>query len=373
MPIKIGFNGRVLADPRMRGLTRYTVGLLKALSELEEIELVVFSQEELWLEHLKGIRAKVVVFSAPRESVWNDWALPRKIRQEGVVLFHAPADRGLPLAKPCPMIVTVHDSYERTHWGALFPTGKRKLWYWKNELVNYWLSDAVLTVSDTTRRKLIELKVAPKRKLHRVYLAPAPEFHHRLCASDGTVTRKYGLSAPYILYVGGYDRRKNVDTLVQAFDRADLLGYLLVVVAAHQWDYFTLIERWKQLPCFPRLRLLQAANEDVPALYRHADFFVNPSMWESFSFQLVEAMASGTPILASNRTAIPEITDGAALLFDPEDIGALSKLMEKVARDSALKKELRARGFRRVKAFSWQNTAEETLRVYRDVLAKTAK
>jgi glycosyltransferase involved in cell wall biosynthesis len=373
MALRIGIDGRVLADPRMRGWARYTVNLLRALSEIRDIELVLFCVQEPWPEHLKGINAKVITFCAPREFIWNDWALPRMIRQERVGLFHAPTDRGLPLIKPCPMVVTVHDSYERTYWRTLLPTVKKKIWYWKHECVNYCLSDAVLTVSETTRKDLIRLNVAPKRKLHSIYLAPSGEFHPGPCARDEMVIRRYGLNGPYILYVGGYDLRKNVDTLVQAFNQADLPKHSLVIVAAHQWEYAKLVEGWKELQCFPRLRLLEAATQDIPALYRHADFFVNPSLWESFSFQLVEAMACGTPILASNRKAIPEITDTAALLFDPEDTGTLSKLMESVARDSALKEGLRAKGFERVKAFSWHKTAVETVRIYRDILAKSAR
>jgi glycosyltransferase involved in cell wall biosynthesis len=365
--LRVGFNARHLSDPEVRGLTRYTVCLLRALSEIADLELVLFSMDPPCPEHMKGIRAEVVIFGASREFLWTNHALPRMIANNGISVFHAPADRGVPLIKPCPMVVTVHDSYERTHWRGLFPRLKSRLWYWTQELANR-RADTVLAVSDTTRRKLVDLHVAPEAKLHRVYLAPAPDFQPNPVSSDQLVLREYGIDQPYVLFVGGYDRRKNVQALVSAFDSANLPEHQLVVVAKKQWDYQMLYQRWKSFSCFPRLRLIEAPTEHIPALYRHADFFVNPSIWESFSFQLVEAMACGTPLLASNRTAIPEICDGAGLLFDPEDIPALSDLMKRVASDPGLKQELRGRGFQRVQVFSWRNTAEETVKIYHSVL-----
>jgi glycosyltransferase involved in cell wall biosynthesis len=365
--LRAGFNARHLTDPEVRGLTRYTVCLLRALSDMPDVELVLFAMSPLCPEHTEGIRAEVVIFGASREFLWNNHALPRMISKNGISVFHASADRGLPLSKPCPLVVTVHDSYERHHWPELFPRLKNKLSYWTQELANRQ-ADAVLTVSDTARKNLVDLRVAPEAKIHRVYLAPAPEFQPNPVSSDEMVLRQYGISSPYVLYVGGYDRRKNVHGLVSAFDRANLPEHHLVVVAKKQWDYQVLFHLWKSFSCFPRLRLIETSTQDIPALYRRADFFVNPSIWESFSFQLVEAMACGTPILASNRTAIPEICDGAALLFDPDDVQALSELMQRVGGDTGLKQDLRDRGFQRVQVFSWRNTAEETVRIYRSLL-----
>lgn len=370
--MKIGFDGRVLVSPEMRGLARYTVGLLRALSAVDGIELILFSNADLCPDHLQGVRAKVVVFKAPRELVWNDLFLPKMIRREGVEVFHAPADRGLPALKPCPLVVTVHESYERLHWWTLFPGLKPKIWYWKHELVNYALADAVLTVSETTRRKLISLRVAPPRKLHRIYPAPFPEFCPGTCAFDELILRKYQISMPYFLCVGGYDARKNIETLVQAFSVATVPEYLLVVVGEHRYGYAKLVERWRTHPCFSRLRLIEAHTHDLPALYRRAHLFIQPSMWESFSFPIVEALRCGTPTLASGRTAIPEIAGGAAVLFNPEDPAGLARLIEHVAADAALRRELQAKGYDRARAFSWMRVAEETLQVYRRVASKPA-
>lgn len=369
MHMRIGFDVNVLQVNETRGLVRYTVNLLRALADLADVELVLFARQPICPEHLVGVRARVVVFDALREAVWHDWALPWRLRRERIDVIHAPADRGLPVWSPCPRVVTVHDSYERSNWRALFPGRKRKAWYWKNELVNRWCADAVLTVSDTTRDALVGLGVAPEGRVRRVYLAPAEEFRAAPDPGDAQVRANHRVRAPYLLFVGGYDSRKNVAALVEAFAGAELPGHQLVVAGLHRYGYAELVHRWQNHACFSRLRLIEVRTEDLPALYRGAELFVNPSVWESFSFPLVEAMACGTPIVAARRTAIPEIAGDAAIYFDPDEPEAMARLLERAAADSDLREALRARGFARVQQFSWRRTAEETADVYRQVLA----
>jgi glycosyltransferase involved in cell wall biosynthesis len=371
--IRVGFNGSVLTNPEIRGLTRYTTQLLRALSKRDDLAIFLFSPSEMHAAHLEGVRATSVVFGAARETLWMDWALPRKIRELDIDIFHAPAERGIPLLKPCPLVLTIHNSYERTHWREVYPRLKEKLWYWKFEAVNYTRADVIITVSDVTRKELIQWKIAREQQVHRVYLAPAPEFHPRSSPLDAEVAGKYRIDSPYILYVGGYNVWKNTDALVQAFDTAQLQAHSLVIAARRQWDYEILREKWSSLPCFPRMRLIEALPEELPSLYRRSDFFVNPSLWESFSFQVTEAMASGTPLLCSNRSAMPEIARDAAEYFDPENREELVSWLRRFAADDHLKSKLRDKGFERVKAFSWDATAEQTIAIYRSLVDKQSK
>jgi len=364
-PLRVGVDGRVLAIPSIRGWTRYATNLLRALSRRDDVELVVFAREEPWRRHLDGVRAQIVRLEAARETLWNDWVLPRRLRAEGIDVFHALADRGLPCWKPCPLVVTLHNSFERAHWRTLFPSPKRALWYWKHELVNARLADVVLTVSDTTREELIWQRVCPADKLQRVYLAPAAEFTPVPDAGDDAIRRRHGLARPYVLYVGGYDAHKNVGTLVDAFDRAQLDDHDLVVVSAQSDADAELRASWTRLACAPRLHCIEAEPHELPALYRGATAFVNPSRWESFGFQLVEAMATGTPLLAARRTAIPEIVGDAAMLFEPSSPVELAALLRIVTTDAALRDDLRARGLRRAAAFDWTTVADETVDAYR--------
>jgi len=371
--LRIGFNGSVLTNPEIRGLTRYTTQLLRALSQRDDVAIFLFSPLELHPAHLEGVRATTVVFDAPRETLWVDWALPRKVRELDMDVFHAPAERGIPLLKPCPLVLTVHNSYERTHWREVYPGLKEKLWYWKFEAVNYTRADVIITVSDVARNELIQWKIAREGQARRVYPAPAPEFHPSPSPLDAEVAGKYQIDAPYILYVGGYNVWKNTDALVQAFDTAHLPDHSLVIAARKQWDYEMLRQQWSSLRCFPKMRLVAVLPEELPSLYRRADFFVNPSVWESFSFQVTEAMASGTPLLCSNRRAMPEIAADAALFFDPDDRAGLVRLLRRFAVDTDLKNQLRSRGLERVKAFSWRETAEQTVAIYRSLIGRNGR
>lgn len=366
--IRVGVDGRVLAIPGLRGWTRYATNLLRALSRRDDVELVVFAREKPHVPNLDGIRARVVELSAARETVWNDWVLPRRLRAERVDVFHALADRGLPCWKPCPLVVTLHNSFERAHWRTLFPSPKRRLWYWKHELVNARLADVVLTVSDTTRDELIAQGVCPPEKLTRVYLAPSEEFRPTPDPGDAGVRARHGLGFPYVLYVGGYDPHKNVDTLVRAYERAALPVDHLVIVAAKGPADAAMRAAWGRLESAPRIHCIEAHPHELPAIYRGASLFVNPSRWESFGFQLVEAMATGTPLVAARRTAIPEIVDDAAMLFEPSSVVELAALLRIVAHDEALRADLRARGLRRVQHFDWETVADETVAAYRQAM-----
>jgi glycosyltransferase involved in cell wall biosynthesis len=335
--------------------------------------LFLFFSEEPVDAHLAGIDAEVIVMSASRETLWEAWTLPRAIRSNRIDVFHAPADRGLPLIKVSPSVVTVHDSYERAHWRSLFPTLKGRYWYWKNEIVNRARADAVITVSDTTKRELARLGVVPEGRIRRTHLAPALEFGPAPDSRDEEILREHAVTAPYFLYVGGYDERKNVDALVRAFDASRLATHQLVIVARKHGSFERLVAGWRALRCFDSLRLVESVDTDLPALYRRAQVFVNPSLWESFSFQTVEAMASGTPLLASNRKAIPEIAGDAAMYFDGGNISELAAAMERMAHDARLRDGLRARGLERVKQFSWSQTAQETMDVYVSILGREAR
>ena len=122
---------------------------------------------------------------------------------------------------------------------------------------------------------------------------------------------------------------------------------------------------WARLACAPRVHCVEAEPHELPALYRGATAFVNPSRWESFGFQLVEAMATGTPLVAARRTAIPEIVGDAAMLFEPSSPVELAALLRIVTTDAALREDLRARGLRRASAFDWTTVADETVDAYR--------
>jgi glycosyltransferase involved in cell wall biosynthesis len=365
--LRVGIDGRVLCSPQMRGLARYTVNLLRVLSNHRNLELVLICKGEPYGPHLEGVKAKVVVGPTDREWRWHLRTLPRLIRQEAIDVYHAPADRGLPWRKVCPEVVTVHSSFERAHWRQHHLSLKHKGLYWIHEATNYMRADRSITVSATTAEELVRFRVARRSKLRVIPLAAAPEFTSEESAEDSDVLSRLGVHPPYFLFVGGYDPNKNVETVVAAFDQISDSKISLVVVADFLYRYKELMQYWRSsLRTYGQIAFVATAPRDLPALYRHALASVVSSRWESFGFPVVEAMASGTPVICSRGPALPETAGDAAIYFDPESSDELTKVMKQIIRNPALRRQLEQAGIGRAAQFSWQRVGELTERVYQE-------
>jgi glycosyltransferase involved in cell wall biosynthesis len=229
----------------------------------------------------------------------------------------------------------------------------------------------VITVSECSARVLTQSLHVPAEKLRVVYEAPDPSFYVRLSGEriDATV-RRHGIAPPYLLFVSGFDPRKNVTGLLHVFAgvRQRLTSHALVL-AGVGGDVATA----KALAARLGLRdgvdvfFLERVQDDLPALYQGADLFVTLAWWETFCFPLVEAMASGVPVVASSFGAIPEIAGGAAILVDPRDHELVAKTVVDVLENHEVRRDLVVRGGARVKRFDWSRVASETIDVYREV------
>jgi glycosyltransferase involved in cell wall biosynthesis len=351
----------------MRGLARYTVNLLRVLSSHRNLELIVICKGNPHRPHLEGVAAKVVVGPTDREWRWHLKTLPDLIRNEAIDVFHAPADRGLPWRKICPQVVTVHGSFERAHWQHQHRSMKQRGLYWTHEVMNYLRADRIITVSATTAEELTRFRVAKRSKLAVIPLAAGPEFTSEESPEDREVMARIGVQLPYFLFVGGYEANKNVETVVSAFNQLANPRIGLVIVADFQWRYEELRERWRNsLATYDQIAFVAVVPGALPALYRHALASVVSSRWESFGLPVVEAMASGAPVIASSAHALPETGGEAALYFNPDSARELVELMRRVIEDSALRRQLRELGIRRAAQFSWQRVGELTARVYQE-------
>lgn len=331
------------------------------------IEIVLFSRGPLYSDHLRGIQAEHVAVPYGREAVWSEYHLPRAVRKNRIDVFHAPADRGLPLFSPCPTVVTIHGSFERTHWKTLHRSTKSRAWYWRNEIANSLSATRVITVSQTTANELDLLGMVRPERLSVTYLAPSAQFSETPSAGDQEARK--ALPEKYFLYAGGYDVHKNIPFLIRSFKEASIPGVHLVVVARKN-SAFANLEGIHELAAEKdRVHLVDRPSAQLPAIYRGALAFINPSLWESFSFQIVEAFTSGVPLATSNRGAMPEIAGNAALLFDPADSARLAAILRDLASNASLRTDLIRRGKERAAQFSWKRTVDQTIAVYQSALA----
>lgn len=227
----------------------------------------------------------------------------------------------------------------------------------------------IIAISESTRRGLIERTGTPAEKIEVVHLAVNGTFTRRDRGESARfIAQKYSVSSAYICTVGTLEPRKNMITLMQAVrmlrDRGPLRHQLLIA-GAPAWgesDIRAAVERCgltekevKFLGWIP--------EKDLPLLYSGAALFVFPSLYEGFGLPLVEAMASGTPIVASNTSSIPEVTEDAAVLVSPWDPAAFADAIAKVTDDAGLGRALAEKGLRRAREFTWQAAAVKTRRV----------
>jgi glycosyltransferase involved in cell wall biosynthesis len=178
-----------------------------------------------------------------------------------------------------------------------------------------------------------------------------------------------------VLVVGGSERRKNAIAAIQAFAQAQLPQAMRLVLVGSMLEgplQTDIAARVAQFSPAIRERILVLGHRsaaELDALYRSATIFAFPTLCEGFGLPVLEAMQRGIPVITSSTTSLPEVADGAALLIDPSDVGALQTALEKLAGDDAARADLRERGLRQASNFTWRKTAEATVAVYEELAA----
>ncbi len=305
----------------------------------------------------------------------------RACRRERATLAHVPYFAS-PFFPPIPTVVTIHDLIP-----LILPLYRGSTWvrlYTRLVAASARRAAAVIADSECTRRDIVARLGIPASRVHVVYLAAAA--HYRPVADRGAmdrtavdrtaVERKYGLAEKYLLYLGGFDQRKNIRVIVDAFAQLrDLyaVGYRLVLAGAilgADSAFFPSPRRLAHAAGLPDDAVCYTgavAEEDKPALYTGAALFMFPSLYEGFGLPPLEAMACGTPVLASNASSLPEIVGGAGALLDPEDPRAWAETIRAVVTEPGRRAEMRERGLAQAAKFSWARAARETLGIYADL------
>lgn len=230
-------------------------------------------------------------------------------------------------------------------------------------------ADAIIVLSENTRNDLIEMLNLPREQIYVVRPPTDPIFSpRRLPEAEEHVRRKYSLPDQFFLFVGTLEPRKNIPRLVKAFEMFLLerqQQISLVIVGRRGWLYEGILHTVNSSPARDRILLLDyVADADLAVLYRLALVFVFPSLYEGHGYPVVEAMASGTPVITSRNSSLKEIGEGAALLIDAENVDEMCEAMYTLATDENLRRELVAKGLRRAEQFSVKNAAEGILAVY---------
>lgn len=353
------------------GVGYYTGRLLAALlKHYPEWHYLLYSNRPLGpLEaSLQGAIEVKHYFQASRW-LWMQATLPKIIWRSQPQLCHF-TNALAPLWQPRPFILTIYDA-SLFLYGAYHPRSRRLTMKTMLPLAAKRAS-AIITISESSRRDLLQVFPFVANKTHVVYGA-APEQFRPVTDPAGlqAIRHKYQLPDQFLLYVGTIEPRKNLSRLVQALGILHQQGYTCPLLLAGPVGW--MMEDFEQE--IATLGLKQAIHylgyvpiEDLPGLYSLATVFAFPSLYEGFGLPPLEAMACGAAVLTSNRSSLAEICDEAALLVNPESPEAIAHGLQLLLDNVELRHEFGRRGIVRAQSFSWQRAAHETATVYRQLL-----
>jgi glycosyltransferase involved in cell wall biosynthesis len=344
-------------DFRQTGVSRYVTELVRAL------EATAAPGDRL--VELGG-RLGPVGRRAAARIVWEQTLLAADIARHRLDVFHGPVN-ALPAAIRTPSVVTIHD-LAFLRYPQTVPT-PRRTWLVGAIRHSARAADRVIAVSRHTADDLVDWLGIDPGTIRVIPLAASPGIR-RLTGAELRVFRlKYELERPHILAVGTLEPRKNLAMLLRAFAAIrDAVPHRLVLAGPEGWLTGELHATARELGLGDRLVMTGFANDEALGGWSSsADLVAFPSLYEGFGLPLLEAMACGAPVLASNASALPEVGGDAAMYVDPGDQAAWSAAMLDLLRDPAARTRLTGAGLARAAAFSWEATARATWDVYREV------
>jgi glycosyltransferase involved in cell wall biosynthesis len=367
--VRIAIDARKLHD---FGIGTYIRNLLKYLAILDretEFVLLCRPQDTEVVERL-GPNFRAVAESSRPYSLAEQVMVPARLLTQNVSLFHEP-HYVLPPLVPCRAIVTIHDCIH-----LMFPQYLPNRFAYAYARANLWAAtkraERILTVSETSKADILRYCDVPAERIIVVYNAIDDRF--AAPTDDEAVERvreRYQLFGPFALYVGNIKPHKNLERLIDAFNLVRRGGYErleLLIIGDQISKYPRLRRAVDRYKLHKHVRFLGfVADDTLAALYRLATVFVFPSLYEGFGLPPLEAMASGTPVVTSNRSSLPEVVGDAAVLVDPYSAASIAEGIQRVLGDSDLRRTLVARGLARARQFSWESSIRRIHEVYMDV------
>jgi len=379
----LGLSGAFLDQP-MVGSGQYVRNLLRELLKIHRGRLTVFcptrssyvAADELLAgagRDVEGGRIFVPsLLGGALGKVWFElFGLPGAAGKARCDVLHVPY-LGPPLGASSPVVVTVHDLIPvvvPAHRGSLLTQAY-------TGLACAGVRRARLIIADSaySKRDILDYLKIPPERIRVIHLAAESRYQPVADESElERVRQRYDLNAPFVFYVGGLERRKNVPALIDAFAEAPPPWRLVIAGEPYRGRgrlFSDLVAEAREAGIAERVRFLgRVPVEDLPALHSLAGLFVYPSLYEGFGLGPLEAMACGAPVLCSNRTSLPEVVGDAAALFDPGDPDDLPDQLVHLLKDEAARRQMARQCLARARSFSWRRTARETYAVYREALS----
>lgn len=370
----IGIDGRAAYWYRGTGIGTYVYQLIYKQSQLDRDNhyYVLIPQESeysfIWGDNFH----ETPVGNLRKDKFWEELEITEVLLDRNVDLYHIPQNGiGMPKKKVCPFVVTLHDVIPITMPETVGPYYCKKFLDSIPDILDK--SDAIITVSEFSKNDICRELGIPNSKV----------FVSRLAAEDiyspmdkeiakACVKQKYGIEDEFFLYVGGYNPRKNIKSLLLAYAQIKeklKKNYKVVILGKPGRSYDDLVKLCDELKiCDSCIFTGFIPVSDMPWFYNAASVFVYPSLYEGFGLPVVEAMACGTPVITSNITSLPEVAGDGAITVSPEDYEAIGSNLLQLAEDKVLYADMRKKALDRAAMYSWDKTVKETLEVYSKVI-----
>ncbi|HUX86877.1 MAG TPA: glycosyltransferase family 1 protein, partial [Chloroflexota bacterium] len=365
--LRVAVMGRSIR-PRPSGVGRHAANLVSGLADiLPTGSLNVFLTRDAPRLSSAKVREIRAPFPTPNEyarAFWEQTLVPAQSVALGVDVYHSP-NYILPAALSRPSVVTIHDL---TFLQAALHRLTSHLYLSALTALAIHRARAIIAVSAWTRDAIVSRYPEVADRIEVIYQGLDPDFRRPSPDELERFRDRLGWLGPYVLFVGTLEPRKNVARLIAAYERAVEaagLPHHLVLIGARGWKTEEIDHAVSHSPLRQRIhRIGYVSEEELPLWYAAADLFVYPSLLEGFGLPPLEAMASGTPVITSNCSALPEVVGDAAVTVSPDDTGALSSAIVRVLLDPLFADSLRQAGLRRAQLFTWSEAARRHVALY---------
>lgn len=372
--MNIGFSSFVL-DGGKTGIATYVINLLKNLQEVDSRNHyeILLNERDADLIPIKGQNFRRKIYPSwinqPIVNIaWHNLALPILAKKNNYTLVHIPSIRRIPLIKGCRVIATIHDLAP-----LRFPEkyDRLRLFYHQKILTSLiHRADSLIAVSQHTKSDIVQLTGYPQEKIHVVYsgIDKTTFYPYPKKEASEKLKIKYGLSNPFIVYVSRIEHpAKNHMNLIKAFELFKKVNSsnVQLVLAGADWNGAHVVKEYAlKSQNRNEIHFLGfVPTDDIVRLYSACELMVFPSFYEGFGFPVLEAMACGAPVICSNVSALKEIAEGYANLFDPDNIQQIAEAIEKGLLKE-YREEMCEKAMIHVSHFDWIKTAQEVLKIY---------
>lgn len=365
--LRIGIDGRELMAGTYTGFGRYLENFLGAkVTQSCPHEIILYGNQ---FTELSRLNTKYITRVIPENNTlwWDQVSIVSAISKDQLDVFFTPYDK-IPLRAPCPVVMTIHDLL----YQYVSDLRGMKKWLYNTlyRLQRGYMARAaakVLTVSEYSRQDIAKYYNLSREEISVTYNAVSSRFRPDIRNTEIEKTKmKYGIPRKYIFNLNNFKPHKNAETLVKAFAKLDAVkrtDTTLVIGGKHNAFTKTLQTEIDRLQITDAIHLPGVIeDEDLPAIYAGATCFVITSTYEGFGIPPLEAMASGTPVISSKATSLPEVMGDAGVMVSPHNTNELARVLEKTLNDEGMRKNMTEKGLQRAKLFTQEEVASRILK-----------